>query len=104
PFQFINIGQHEKSIVLTKMVQRDAHNPFNTWQRESIAANNSVAFPTRTLAIVAVDDDAVVRRWLLHKAWLANVSYSAFDSASTELVQEIVQITYDNVEIEWASA
>lgn len=81
---------------IIKMVQRDANNPFNTWLRETTAPNAKK--PRRTVTIMAVDDGIETRRWTVKGAWIQQVIYSAFDSASHDMVEEIVTIYYDAIE------
>jgi hypothetical protein len=102
PFDFVNTGGIN-TLLMTKMVQRDGNNPFNKWVRESITTLNMDVNPTRTLTIIAVDDGTEIRRWTLNGAYLTNLSYSDFDSGSTELVEEQVVIQYDSVEIQWTA-
>lgn len=90
--------------VLAKMVQRDGKNAFNKWLRETVAAKNSSERPRRTLAIVAVDDGVETRRWTARSAWICEVRYSDFDSASNLMVEEIFTIHYDAIEETWSSA
>jgi len=87
---------------LAKMVQRDPNAPFNRWIRESVAAKADIVRPKRTLAIHAVDDEVEVRRWTLTGAWIADISYSDFNSASGELVEEVVTIHFDDIQETWA--
>ncbi|MFW5692144.1 MAG: phage tail protein [Chloroflexota bacterium] len=84
---------------LIKMVQRDGNNVFNSWLRETL--KGGTARPRRTVAIVAIDDGVETRRWTVNNAWIASVSYSPFDSASSEMVEEIVTIAYDSIEESW---
>lgn len=88
-------------VQLTKMVQRDANNKFNKWLRETTSTRAGSTRPRRTLSIVAVDDGVETRRWTLSGAWISEVAYSAFDSASSEMVEEIVTIHYDSLEETW---
>lgn len=81
---------------IIKMVQRDANNPFNSWLRETIAPNSQR--PRRTVSILAVDDGVETRRWTVKGAWIQEVTYSAFDTASHDMVEEIVTIHYDSIE------
>jgi hypothetical protein len=81
---------------IIKMVQRDANNPFNSWLRETIAPNSQR--PRRTVSILAVDDGLETRRWTVKGAWIQEVTYSAFDTASHDMVEEIVTIHYDAIE------
>lgn len=86
-----------------KMVERDGNNAFNKWLREAIDLRNADAHPTRTIAIVAVDDGVETRRWTLKGAWIQSVTYSTFDTASFEMVQEIYTIQYDDIEETWTA-
>lgn len=81
---------------VAKMVQRDPNNSFNTWLRETTAAFGEK--PRRDVAIVAIDDGVVTRRWLAKGAWIKEVRYSAFDSGSFEMVEEIFVIAYEDLE------
>lgn len=81
---------------IIKMVQRDAHNAFNTWLRQTIASNADK--PRRTITLKAVDDGIETRRWVFKGAWIQKVEYSAFDTASHDMVEEIVTIYYDSLE------
>lgn len=83
---------------LTKMVQRDPENPFNRWLRETYAAGADIARPTRTLTIIAVDDGTEIRRWTVKKAWISEVSFSDFNSGSSEMVEETIHIRYEEIE------
>jgi phage tail-like protein len=83
--------------LLSKMVQRDGNNPFNTWLRETTAARGADR-PRRTVSVVAIDDGTETRRWTFSGAFISGVTYSAFDSASNEMVEENVTIAYDSVE------
>lgn len=85
---------------LVKMVQRDGNNVFNRWLRETTAVKNG-ARPTRTVAVVAIDDGVETRRWTAKNAWIIAVSYSDFNSASFEMVEEIVTIQYESLEESW---
>ena len=81
---------------IIKMVQRDANNPFNSWLRETLVPNSNK--PRRTVTILAVDDGVETRRWTVKGAWIQEVTYSAFDTASHDMVEEIVTIRYDAIE------
>ncbi len=91
----------EQPFKITKMVQRDPHNIFNEWLRETFQAGADIVRPTRTLTIVAVDNGVQIRRWVVKKAWVSEVSYSDFDSGSSELIQETIRIHYDEIEENW---
>lgn len=86
---------------LSKLVQRDPAQPFNRWVRATIDAQDDIDRPTRTLEILALDEGEESRRWIFKDAWIASVSYSDFNSASGELVEEVVQIQYEAVEVRW---
>lgn len=86
---------------LCKMVQRDPQLPFNVWLRESIDAKDDLVRPTRTLEILAIDDGEEIRRWTVQGAWIAEVTYSDFNTASNELIEETVTIHYDDINETW---
>jgi hypothetical protein len=86
---------------IVKMVQRDGNNPMNRWIRESIAAGEDIDRPTRTLTIVAVDNGVETRRWSVKDAWISEISYSDFNTASGEMVEETLLIQYETVEDSW---
>jgi hypothetical protein len=88
---------------ITKMVQRDPQLPFNRWLRESLGARDDIVRPLRTLDIIAIDDGVETRRWRIKSAWISEVSYSEFNTASSELVEETFTIHYDEVEDIWAA-
>lgn len=82
---------------ISKMVQRDANNVFNTWLRETLAERDSTERPRRDVAIVAVDDGVETRRWTVKNAWIQQVHYSDFDSSSFEMIAEVFTIGYDDI-------
>jgi hypothetical protein len=86
---------------IAKMLQRDPHTKFNAWLRETIAAPADSARPRRTLTVLAVDNAIVIRRWTAKGAWIGEVRYSDFNTASGELVEETVTVYYDSLETEW---
>ena len=99
----INGGKREfEPFQLVKMVQRDGNNPFNKWLRETVRAVGSDR-PRRELAVVAVDDGLETRRWVVNGAWISEVRYFSFDSASSEMVEESVTIHYDGLEEIWSA-
>lgn len=102
PYDFLNTGG-VNTVLITKMVQRNANNVFNRWLREAITTLNQDVNPTRNLSIVAVDDGIEIRRWTLHNAFITSLSYSDFDSGATELVEEQVLIQYASVELKWSA-
>ncbi|MFQ3567889.1 MAG: phage tail protein [Aggregatilineales bacterium] len=89
---------------ITKMVQRDPQLPFNRWLRESLSARDDIVRPLRTLDIIAIDNGVETRRWRIKGAWISQVSYSEFNTASSELVEETLTIHYEDVEDIWAAA
>ncbi len=86
-------------IVMTKMVQRDPQLPFNRWLKDTIDAKDEPA--RRAIEIIALDDGEEVRRWRVTGARVSEISYSDFDSASNELVQQRLLIHYDAIEEIW---
>jgi len=86
---------------VSKMVQRDPRNPFNTWIRETFAAVDQRERPTRTLKIVAVDNGQPIREWTINEAWISGIQYSDFDSGSGEMVEESVTIHYGSLDENW---
>ncbi|HVU10154.1 MAG TPA: phage tail protein [Phototrophicaceae bacterium] len=89
---------------LSKMVQRDPELPFNRWLRETIAAKDDIVRPTRTLEIIAIDDGEESRRWTVKGAWISEISYSDFSSASSDLIEETVTIHYDDILETWQTS
>lgn len=87
---------------ITKMVQRDPNLPMNRWLRETLAARDDIARPTRTVAIVAVDDDVETRRWVAQGAYITEVSYSEFNTASGELIEETLTIHCESIDESWS--
>jgi hypothetical protein len=86
---------------IVKMVQRDGNNAINRWIRESITSGEDIDRPTRTLTIVALDDGVETRRWSVKDAWISEISYSDFNTASGEMVEETLLIQYESVEDSW---
>ena len=86
------------SFEVSKMVERDGNNAFNSWLRETTDARNSDDSPRRDVTVVAVDDGVETRRWTAKNAWIKSVSYSDFDSSSFEMVAETFVIAYDDIE------
>jgi hypothetical protein len=96
-----NLSAQAHTLFLIKMVQRDATLPFNRWLKESMEAPKSGPRPTRTLAVLAVDDGEETRRWMIEGAFITSVQYSEFDTASGELLEEIITIQYASVTEQW---
>lgn len=84
---------------VSKMVQRNADNPFNTWLRETLDGNS----PTRTVTILAIDDAVTTRKWTAHNARITEVSYSDFDTGASEMIQEVYTIAYDSITDEFTA-
>ena len=87
---------------ITKMVQRDPNAAFNKWLRDTARSKDDIIRPTRTFALLAVDDGVETRRWTVKGAWISEVRYSDFNSASGELVEETLTIHYEAVEESWS--
>jgi hypothetical protein len=92
-----NGKRHKPPFEIAKMVQRDANNPFNAWLTESAAARDNTNRPTRDIIIKAVDDGVVTRTWTVKNATILGVSYSDFNSASFEMVEEVYTIGYGDI-------
>lgn len=90
-------------IEVGKMVERDGNNVFNKWLRETVDARDSDTRPTREVAVIAVDDGIETRRWTLKNAWIQEVRYSTFDTASFEMIQEVYTIQYEEIEEGWSA-
>jgi hypothetical protein len=88
---------------ISKMVQQDPELAFNRWVRETVQAKDDIVRPLRTLEVVALDEGVETRRWKIKGAWISEISYSDFDSGSSELVQETLVIHYEDVEEIWIS-
>jgi len=97
------MGKVHEPFTLVKMVQRDGNNVFNQWLRESVTTGSGSTRPRRTLAVVAVDDGVETRRWTANGAWISEVRYSEFDTGSSEMVEEIVTIHYDELQETWSA-
>ena len=88
-------------ITVVKMVRRDPNNVVNRWLRESIATHTDIMRVTRTVSVVAVDDGEEIRRWNIKGAWISGVSYSEFDTAKGELVEEKLTLQWEAIETLW---
>jgi hypothetical protein len=89
---------------LVKMVQRSPDAPVNRWIRETVKARGDIVRPTRTLTIRAIDNTVEIRRWTVKGAWISEISYSDFDMASGDLVEERLVIRYEAISEDWAEA
>lgn len=95
------LSRESAPITLAKMVQRDASLPMNQWLRETVESKGLPQRPMRTLDVVAVDDGEETRRWTLHNAYITEVRYSAFDTSSSNFVEEILTITCERIDEAW---
>ncbi len=89
-------------IKLVKMVQRDPNLPVNQWIRESVASKADIVRPTRSLAIIANDNSQETRRWILKEAWISEINYSEFNTASGDLIEETLTIQWASIEEVWS--
>ena len=96
-----SIKKQASPFKITKMVQRDPHNIFNQWIRDTFAAEDDIVRPKRTVTILAVDDNVVTRRWTVKDAWISEIKYTDFNSASSEMIEETITIEYDDIEESW---
>lgn len=88
-------------VQIVKMVRRDPNDPVNHWLRETILTNTDIMRPTRTVSVVAVDDGTESRRWVIKGAWISAVSYSEFNTATSELVEETLTLQWDSIDTVW---
>lgn len=86
-------------LTIAKMVQQDPRAPFNVWTRETLNGDRS----RRDVAIVAMDEGVETRRWVYRDATISRISFSDFDTASSELVEERIVIQAALVEELWPS-
>ena len=86
-------------LVITKMVQRDPNSSFNKWLKDTLNAVGKA--PTRTISVIAVDDGVPTRKWVYSDAHVQSVTYSDFDTASSEMVEERIVLHYGSVTHEW---
>jgi phage tail-like protein len=87
---------------ISKMVQRDPNLPFSQWLRATFDAGDDIERPTRAVAVVAIDDGVETRRWTVTGAYITEVSYSEFNTASGDLIEETVTIEYEALEAVWS--
>ncbi|NWF70584.1 MAG: phage tail protein [Chloroflexi bacterium] len=86
---------------ISKMVQRDGSNLINRWIHDTRAAAESGTRPRRTLTLLAIDNGKVTRRWTIQDAWISEIAYSEFNTASAEMVEEVLTIHYSHIDEEW---
>lgn len=96
-----SVKKNVTPFTVSKMVQRDPHNAFNTWIRETFAAADQTARPTRSIKVIAVDNGQPIRMWTINDAWISGIHYSDFDSGSGEMVEEVVTIHYGSLDEGW---
>lgn len=89
-------------VQIVKLVQRDPNLPFSKWIQDTIAARTDIVRPTRTIALIALDDGTETRRWTLRNAFITQIAYSDFDSGTSQLVQETLTLHCDAVEENWS--
>ena len=85
-------------LLITKMVQRDPNTPTNRWIQETQQATQN---PTRDVTIVAMDEGTATRRWTYQQAYITQISYSDFNTALSELVEEQITIRAAAVKEDW---
>ena len=79
-------------------MQPDPQHPCDIWVNESFDAGEDIVRPARTLALLALEEGEVLRRWTVRDAWIAEVGYSDFDSKSDDLLEETLTIHYKDIE------
>lgn len=89
-------------LTIVKMVQSDPEIAFNRWARETLA--NPTAKVTREIAIVAMDEGVETRRWVYKNAWISDIAFSDFDTASESLIEERLTIQHHGVEEVWPNS
>lgn len=96
-------GAQPGAVTLSKMVQRDTKIAFNRWLIETADTPTDQPAPARNLAVVAMDDGKESRRWTLINATIIAVNYSDFDSASGDLVEEVITFACERIEVAWSA-
>ena len=86
------------------MVQRDPQLPFNRWLRETIESKADIVRPQRTLEIIAIDDGEETRRWTVKGAWISEITYSEFNTANGELIEETITVHYEDITETWRTS
>ena len=95
------IKKMQEPFTITKMVHRDPYAPFNHWIRDTFAAQDDIVRPRRTVTVTAVDNGVPTRQWIVKEAWISEVSYSDFDSGSSEMIEETITIQYKDIDEHW---
>ncbi len=99
PFSLQDGQRIEVPFYLVKLVQRDPNNPINRWLKDSNSRSNII----RDVTVKAVDDGVVTRTWTFKNAWISEVRYAGFNTASSDLVEEIITVNYEAVTEAWMS-
>ena len=86
---------------IAKMVQRDPQNVFNRWIQESYRDREDIVRPTRNLSVIALDEGVESRRWNIKNAYITEINYSDFNSASGELVEEVLTLMFAGIDEAW---
>ncbi len=92
------IRKLQEPFKVVRKLQHDPQDPCNVWVSESYGAGEDIVRPARTLALLALDEGEVLRRWTVRDAWIAEVGYSDFDSKSGDLLEETLTIHYKDIE------
>jgi hypothetical protein len=87
---------------IAKMAQRDPNLAFNRWLYETFQGKDDIVRPKRELAILAIDDGVETRRWTVKGAYISEISYSDFNTALSELVEEVLTIYYEDIQESWS--
>ncbi len=91
------IRKLQEPFKITRMVQQDPQHPCNVWVRETFEAGEDIVRPARTLGLLALDKGEETRRWIVNDAWISEISYSDFDSSSSDVLEETLTIQYEDV-------
>ncbi len=54
-------------------------------------------------AVISAPTGVETRRWTVKGAWISEVRYSSFDTASAEMVEEIVTVQYNEIVEGWSA-
>lgn len=91
------IRKLQEPFKITRMVQHDPQHPCNVWVRETFEAGEDIVRPARTLGLLTLDKGEETRRWIVNDAWISEVTYSDFDSSSSDVLEETLTIQYEDV-------
>ncbi len=92
------IRKLQEPFKITRLVQQDPQHPCDVWVNESFGAGEDIVRPARTLALLALQEGEVLRRWTVRDAWIAEVGYSDFDSKADDVLEETLTIHYKDIE------